>query len=46
MMVGNLRSIAALRLIREWASVHHDELQVNWENMKAGRPLERIAPIE
>ncbi|MFQ5923675.1 MAG: DUF4160 domain-containing protein [Anaerolineales bacterium] len=46
MIVGNIRSKTALRLIREWASAHHDELQANWENMKGGRPMERIAPLE
>lgn len=46
MIVGNIRSRTALRLIKEWASAHHDELQANWEKMKAGRSLERIAPLE
>ncbi len=46
MIVGNIQSRTALRLIREWASLHRRELDANWENMKAGRPLERIAPLE
>lgn len=46
MTVGNIRSRTALRLIREWASAHRGELEANWEKMKAGRPLERIEPLE
>ena len=45
-IVGNIRSRTALRLIREWAHRHGGELAANWEHMKAGRPLERIAPLE
>jgi len=26
--------------------MHRRELEANWENMKAGRPLERIEPLE
>ena len=46
MIVGNIQSGTALRLIREWALLHRRELEANWENMKAGRPLERIAPLD
>ncbi len=46
MVVGNIQSRTALRLIREWASLHRRELEANWEKMKAGRPLEGIAPLE
>ncbi len=45
-IVGNIRSKTALRLIKDWTSAHHDELLANWENMKAGRPMERIAPLD
>jgi hypothetical protein len=44
--VGNIQSKTALRLIREWASLHRPELEANWENMKVGRPLERIEPLQ
>jgi hypothetical protein len=43
-IVGNIRSKTALRLIKD--SAHHDELMANWENTKAGRPMERIAPLD
>jgi hypothetical protein len=46
MLVGNIRSKAALRLIREWAVLHQSELEANWSNMKAGKPLDKIAPLE
>jgi len=46
MLVGNIQSKTALRLIREWAGLHRSELEANWENMKVGRPLERIEPLE
>lgn len=46
MIAGNIRSRTALRLIREWARLHRRELAANWKNMKAGRPLERIEPLE
>ncbi len=46
MMVGNIRSRTARRLIRQWAALHRRELEVNWKNMKAGRQLERVEPLE
>jgi hypothetical protein len=46
MIIGNIQSRTALRLIREWAALHGPELQANWERMKAGQPLNRIAPLE
>jgi len=46
MVVGNIRSRTALRLIRNWAALHQDELETNWKKMKEGRPLDRIEPLE
>lgn len=46
MTIGNIQSRTALRLIREWAVLHEAELQTNWEQMKAGQPLNGIAPLE
>ena len=46
MVAGSLRSGTARRLIREWASQHQAELEANWARMKAGQPLEGIAPLE
>lgn len=46
MIVGSIGSRTARRLIREWAVQHGAELAGNWEKMKAGEPLDRIAPLE
>ena len=46
MIVGQIQSRTALRLIREWAVSHQAELQANWERMKAGQPLNGIGPLE
>ena len=46
MTVGNIQSKTALRLIAEWAGQHQKELETNWENLKGGRPIERIPPLE
>jgi hypothetical protein len=40
------KSNTALRLIREWALLHRSELEANWASMKAGRPLDKISPLE
>jgi len=45
-LAGAIRSRTALRLIREWAMAHRQELEANWERMRGGRPLERIAPLD
>jgi hypothetical protein len=35
----------ALKLVREWASLHRSELVVNWERARAEDPLEEIEPL-
>ena len=46
LMVGNIYSNTARRLIREWAQLHRGELDANWTRMKAGSALDRIAPLD
>ncbi len=46
MLAGSIHSGTARRLIHEWAALHRRELEANWENMKAGRSLERIEPLQ
>lgn len=46
MIAGNVQSKTALRLVREWAVLHRAELEANWARMKAGQPLDKIAPLE
>lgn len=45
-LVGEIQSRTALRLIREWAVAHRAELEANWAKTKEGEPLDRIAPLE
>jgi hypothetical protein len=46
MIVGEIRSRTARRLIKEWASLHQAELRSNWDKANAGKPIERIAPLD
>ena len=45
-LAGTLQSRTAVRLIREWTTAHRPELEANWNRLKAGEPLERIAPLD
>ena len=45
MVVGNIGSKTALRLIRQWAKEHEAAIRANWQRMKAGKPLEMIEPL-
>ena len=36
----------ALRLVREWATLHRPELVANWESARVGRPVQPIAALE
>ena len=46
LLVGQITSGTARRLIKEWAELHQDELETNWERMKAGETMEQIPPLE
>lgn len=46
LLAGAIRSRTAQRLIEEWAVAHRQELETNWERARAGRPLERITPLD
>jgi hypothetical protein len=46
MIAGQIHSKTARRLIKQWASIHRGQLEANWEKMKEGRMLDRIAPLE
>lgn len=35
----------ALRMVREWASIHHDELIANWERAQVPEVPAPIAPL-
>ncbi len=38
--------LRAMALVLEWAAVHRDELRINWEAAREGRPLARIPGLE
>ena len=46
MIAGDISSKTARRLIKEWASKNRAELEANWQNMKAGKTLEKIEPLQ
>jgi hypothetical protein len=35
----------AMRLVREWAELHRDELEANWHAARARTPLASIEPL-
>jgi len=35
----------ALRMVREWASIHHDELVANWKRAQVPEQPAPIAPL-
>ena len=45
-IAGNVNSRTALRNIRRWAQANRVALDANWANISAGRPLDRIPPLE
>lgn len=45
LIAGEISSRRALRQVRAWAQLHRAELDANWAKMKAGQPLEAIAPL-
>jgi hypothetical protein len=44
--IGNITSRNALDLIRQWAQLNRAALDANWSKIRAGRPLDRIPPLE
>ncbi len=36
----------ALGLVMEWAYLHHDELEIQWEKARNLTPLDKIAPLK
>jgi hypothetical protein len=45
-LAGEIQSRTARELIREWSLARRPELEANWNRVKAGEPLERIAPLD
>jgi hypothetical protein len=44
-LLGGWLPPRALRLVSEWATVHRDELQRNWDRARAHEALEPIDPL-
>ncbi len=36
----------AMKLVKEWALLHREELLNNWEKARLGMPLNEIAPLD
>ncbi len=43
-LVGNLPS-RALKLVTEWAGLHHEELEADWQHVQDGTTPEPIDPL-
>ncbi len=43
---GNFYSTSAKRLIKQWATLHREELSQNWDNARREETLFRIAPLD
>ncbi len=43
---GNLKSRNARMLIKQWAELHKEELEENWQNIVKNKTLNKIAPLE
>ncbi len=43
-LAGSLPS-RQLRLVQDWAQLHHDELLANWERARKREPLDEIDPL-
>jgi hypothetical protein len=45
-LVGNISSRTAVKLIREWIDLHQSELEQNWQDMRQGRGFSKIDPLK
>lgn len=43
---GDLKSKAAVRLVRDWIDLHSTELEADWKLAKQGKPLKKIKPLQ
>lgn len=42
---GDLRSVTATRLVREWVDLHAADLIADWELAREGKELKKISPL-
>ena len=45
-ILGDLGSRTALKLVREWIDLHQAELAEDWELARASKEIKKIAPLE
>jgi hypothetical protein len=45
-LLGDLSSKTALRLVREWIDLHENELYHNWESARTGLEIKPIDPLK
>ena len=43
---GSIKSNTAKRLIKEWATLHREELVENWEKAMINKQIDKIAPLD
>ena len=44
-LLGGSLPPRALRMVREWARLHHDELLADWQRARRREPLDPIEPL-
>ncbi|MHB1661335.1 MAG: DUF4160 domain-containing protein [bacterium] len=45
-LIGDIESKTALRLVREWIDLHKNELMEDWELSCIGQELKKIKPLD
>ncbi len=45
-MLGDLGSKTALKLVREWIDLHQAELEEDWDLARVGKQIKKIDPLE
>ena len=43
---GDIKSRTAIKLVREWISLHIDELSEDWNLARAGQAINKIPPLD
>jgi hypothetical protein len=43
---GDLKSRTALRLVRDWVDLHHDEINEDWILAQKGERIKEIPPLQ
>jgi hypothetical protein len=43
---GDLQSRTALRLVRDWIDLRHEDLSEDWELARKGKEIRRIDPLK